>query len=319
MILPVFIPFMGCPNRCLFCNQNAITGVLSNYESSIVEQIEKYLLISSKWDEIAFFGGSFTCLEKKTREALYLISKRYNFKNIRISTRPDCISGEIIDELKNNNVKTVEIGVQSTSEKVLKLNFRKYGKNEIFFTSNLLKNNFFFCTQLMTGMYGENLEDILETISDILKISPHFARIYPTVVLKESPLEALYNKRLFIPDKPETIIAKTALIYSYLTSNSIKVIRIGLPESEHLKSEISDGFYHPAIGDIVKTVSKIAYILKFNKIPEDHRSFKGVIGRSFKNLEICRDPNWLKKFCGGYIEDNWRFIERASDIVCQTL
>jgi histone acetyltransferase (RNA polymerase elongator complex component) len=318
-ILPVFIPFLGCPNRCLFCNQNAITGIDKNYKESIISQIEDYLKINENWDEIAFFGGSFTCLKKDLRYFFYDTAHRYNFNNIRVSTRPECFSEEIVEELFQNDVKTVEIGVQSTSSKVLKFNLRNYDKKVIFNTIALLKGNFKICTQLMTGMYKEELQDIFEMITDILHLSPDYARIYPTVVLKNSPLEVLYLNGSFIPDPPSVIIAKTSIVYSYLLCNDIRVFRVGLPESINLKRETSSGFHHPAMGDIVKTTAKMAYILKFNKIPNDMISFKGLINKLYSNLHIVTDKYWLKNLCGEEIEDNWRFFERAADIVSKGL
>lgn len=258
-------------------------------------------------------------MNRDSREFFYDTARRYKFNNIRISTRPECFSEEVVEELLQNNVKTVEIGVQSTSSKVLKFNLRNYDKKVIFSTIALLKGNFKICTQLMTGMYKEDLQDIFEMITDILYLSPDYARIYPTVVLKNSPLEDLYLNGSFIPDPTAIIIAKTSIIYSYLLCNDIRVIRVGLPESINLNREISGGFYHPAIGDIVKTTTKMAYILKFNKIPEDMISFKGLINKLYSNLKIVSDKYWIKNLCGGDVEDNWRFFERAADIVSKEL
>lgn len=318
-ILPVFIPFLGCPNRCLFCNQKAITGIESNYSSSVIKQIEDYLKIKNNWDEIAFFGGSFTCLRKDERDFLYSIAKNYRFTKLRISTRPDCFNDNIFDELEENNVKTVEIGVQSTSDRVLYLNQRNYTKEKIFKISQRIKERFVLCTQLMTGMYGETLEDIFQMIKDILEIKPHYARIYPTVVLKNSPLERLFLDQRFIPDTPDLVLAKTAILYAYLTSHGIKIIRIGLPESISLQDEIAGGFHHPAMGDIIKTVSKIAYSLKFDEIPQDNLSYRGILNKLFGNKRVSSEDNYIKKLCGGEIEDNWRFFKRAADLISEEL
>lgn len=318
-ILPVFIPFLGCPNRCLFCNQKAITGIETDYRSSIFSQIENYLNFSSSWDEIAFFGGSFTCLAKEERDFFYNIAKNYGFSNLRISTRPECFDDEIFKELEENNVKTVEIGVQSTSDRVLELNLRNYTKEKIFETSHQIKKRFILCTQLMTGMFGETLEDIFQMIRDITKIHPHYARIYPTVVLKGSPLEEIYHKQKFIPEPPDLILAKTAILYAYLTTKGIKVIRIGLPESINLHTEIAGGFHHPAMGDIVKTASKIAYILKFNELPKDKLAYKNLIMKLFGDKKVSSEEEYLTKLCGDDIEDNWRFFKRAADLVSKEL
>ncbi|MEF3255838.1 MAG: radical SAM protein [Deferribacterales bacterium] len=323
-ILPVFIPFLGCFNRCVFCNQNAITGKTIGNVNVIKEcekQIKEYKNFSVHWDEIAYFGGSFTCIKKELRYRLYNLAEKYQFKNIRISTRPDCIDEEIINELKVYNVKTVELGVQSTSEKVLKLNGRSYTQKDIYKSFNLLKNRFKTSLQLMTGMYGETINDLFNTIVDAKNISPDYARIYPTVVLKGSTLAKLMKEKIFIPDNKETILAKTALLYSYLTSYGIKVIRIGLPESLNLNNNIEGGFYHPAIGDIVKTISIAAYILKYDSIPFIASGFKKLLLKNFydKKLSEIDVDTFYKKITGEDIENNWWYFKRASDIISQEL
>lgn len=321
-ILPVFIPFLGCKNRCLFCNQQAITGqTIENIFLDCEEQIKNYIVFSKDWDEIAFFGGSFTCIDKEIRKELYLIAKKYHFKNIRISTRPDCIDETIIEELKHNNVRVVEIGVQSTSDDVLAINGRHYNRTDIFDTFKLLNSEFKTSAQLMVGMYKEEIEDIFSLAKDIKIISPNYARIYPTVVLKDSPLSLLYKNKNFKPDEAYIILAKAALLYSYLSASEIKVIRIGLPESIDFRKHIDGGFYHPATGDIVKTVSVMAYAEKFKRLPFLSYGYKRSIVKNYGAFD-CDNITYLdmmKNLTGGDIEDNWRFFERAANIIFEEL
>lgn len=321
-ILPVFIPFIGCKNRCLFCNQQAITcQTIENIFSDCEDQIKKYIGFSNDWSEIAFFGGSFTCIDKDIRQKLYSIARDYNFKDVRISTRPDCIDEKIIEELKQNGVKVVEIGVQSTSKNVLEKNGRNYTRQEIFNTFKLLNGKFKTSAQLMVGMYGEEIEDIFLLANDIKTISPDYARIYPTVVLKGSDLSLLYKNNQFQPDKADIILAKAALLYSYLSASGIKVIRIGLPESIDFRKHIVGGFYHPATGDIVKTVSIIAYAEKFNRLPFFHYGYKRSIVKNYGTFD-CENITYsdmMRNLIGGDIENNWRFFERAANIISKEL
>ena len=130
-ILPVFIPFAGCKHRCVYCNQYKITGALGgNIAESAASQIYQYLSFSSSWDELAFYGGSFSCLPERDRLALYKTAKENGFKVLRFSTTPDCITDEILLEAKQHGVKTIELGIQSLSERVLRLNKRPYSFEE---------------------------------------------------------------------------------------------------------------------------------------------------------------------------------------------
>lgn len=321
-ILPVFIPFLGCNNQCIYCNQQAITGkkIVSLYEDCN-NQIKEYFNICTNWDEIAFFGGSFTCMDSSDRKTLYMLAHENGFRNIRISTRPDCIDEETVEELLKNNVKTVELGIQSTSDRVLKQNGRSYTNKTIFSAVGLLKGKFKVVAQLMVGLYGETAQDISQLIEDIRQMPVDFARIYPLVVLENSSLENLYKNNLFVPASPENILTRTSILFAYLNSINIKVIRIGLPESEHLKDSIIAGFYHPAMGDIVKTVVISAYIEKFGVIPFKISGFKKIIGLSYSKYPVLDVPlnDVINKVTEGKIEDNWRFFERASNIVSQKL
>jgi histone acetyltransferase (RNA polymerase elongator complex component) len=321
-ILPVFIPFLGCNNQCIYCNQQAITGkkIASLYDDCN-NQIKEYLNFSTNWDEIAFFGGSFTCMDSSYRKILYRLASENRFRNIRISTRPDCIDEEILEELLQNNVKTVELGIQSTSDRVLKQNGRSYTRKTVFATIGLLKDKFKTAAQFMVGMYGETAQDIFQIIEDIKQMPVDVARIYPLVVLKNSPLENIYRQNLFVPASPNNILARSAILYSYLNSFNIQVIRIGLPDSEHLKGSIIAGFYHPAMGDIVKTVVISAYIEKFGVIPFKISGFKKIIEIFYNKYPVSEVSfnKMINKVTEGKIEDNWRFFERASNIVSQKL
>ncbi|MCX8084864.1 MAG: radical SAM protein [Calditerrivibrio sp.] len=319
-ILPVFIPFFGCRNRCLFCNQERISGVkIDDFEKTLIKQIEVYLEYEKDWDEIAFYGGSFTCMEKEHRYISYRLAHRYGFCNIRISTRPDCLGEEVLEELVLNKVKTVEMGVQSTSDKVLKANLRNYTKTDIITASKRVKERFTLGHQIMVGMFAESIDDFWTTVIDVCSMRPDFVRIYPTVVLKNSPLEEIYNQGAFCPYSPSITLALTSMAFVYFKGHHIEVIRVGLQDSSELKSAIVAGFYHSAMGELVKTVAMISFAEKYNVLPGFFNGYKNIIKKIFPKLEVVEDINWYSKFLGEDFEDNWRIFKRAADIVCERI
>ena len=122
--IPVFIPHLGCPNDCIFCNQRSISGKRSFDEGAVKDGIEAALATVPDCEaEIAFFGGSFTGIDRGLM--IRLLDTAENFvrdgrvTGIRLSTRPDYISREILDILSRYTVKTVELGIQSMDDNVL--------------------------------------------------------------------------------------------------------------------------------------------------------------------------------------------------------
>ena len=121
--IPIFVPHLGCPFDCVFCNQKKITGTRGNVDEKEVRSIiEEHLKKLPKEDceiEIAFFGGSFTGIEDNLQERLLSCAFEYvgksNITGIRVSTRPDYINDSVIKRLIRYNATTVELGVQSLS------------------------------------------------------------------------------------------------------------------------------------------------------------------------------------------------------------
>lgn len=279
-ILPVFIPFAGCSCNCIYCNQNKITGVDSgNILKKSNEQIENYLDISQNWDEIAFFGGSFSCLPETLRKNLYKTAQKTGIATLRFSTRPDCIDHKIISECKENFVKTVELGIQSLSDDVLEKNGRPYNSKLAEESLSLLKNsNINTVAQIMVGMFGETERDFINTVKRIKDISPDGVRIYPNVVLKETLLEKMYLTHKFIPlNFVETILRASYATVKFIT-NDINILRTGLQYSTHLKESIVGGFYHESFGDMVKSFIIACYVERFKKIEVPSKTIQSIVG-----------------------------------------
>jgi len=323
-ILPVFIPFAGCANRCVYCNQDAITGKhINSLIDDVKKQIDWYLSISTRWDEISFYGGSFTCLPYNLRKTLYKIALT-QFSSIRFSTRPDCIKDEMIYEFYENSVKTVELGVQSLSNKVLLKNNRPYGSDvALNAIDKLSKSNIDVVAQIMVGMFAENREDFTYTVDELVKHQIKGVRIYPTVVLKGALLQTLFEEKSFSPLTFKETLLRSAYAYIRFLAHEKKILKVGLQYSESFCENIIAGYYHPAFGDIVKTFILLVYLHIFGSIKIKKGDFSKVAGYNGIVKKVFYDniiiDNNSSDFDFGYIckkiesrlsEDYWWKFER---------
>lgn len=261
--LPIFIPHRGCPHDCVFCSQRKITGIDTEVTSAQVrEMIEAFLKTVKKEGftaEVAFFGGSFTGLEYATQEEFLKTAAEFfpQIDGIRLSTRPDYIDEDIIDLLKKYGVTTVELGVQSSDEQVLRLNSRGHSFDAVKTASKLIKDaGITLGHQMMLGMYGSTPQKDMQTVKDIISLKPACVRIYPVVTIKGTALEDLYNSGKYQPYTVEQAaeLAKQAVLE--FRNADIEVIRIGLHSSDELESDgnIVAGPYHPAFGELVDSL-----------------------------------------------------------------
>lgn len=256
--ISIFVPHLGCPNQCAFCNQHTISG---KEKAPDVEDVEKacnqaVMQIKDKSNcEIAFFGGSFTAINREymvslLKSASYYVRK-YDFSGIRISTRPDSIDEEILRLLKSYNVTAIELGAQSMNDNVLIANDRGHTSQDIVNASKLIKNfGFELGLQMMVGLYGATPEIDTETAEKIINIKPDTTRIYPTVILKNTKLGDLYNTGEYNPYTLEQAVNLCAFIYKKFCDNNIKVIKMGLHASEVVESQMLGGLYHPAFREL---------------------------------------------------------------------
>ena len=264
--IPIFIPHEGCPNDCVFCNQKKITGVQTSVKTEDVERIiEEYLSFLPKCDryvEVAFFGGSFTGLDLKTQEEFLKTAYKYRdfVDGVRMSTRPDYINGEVLELARSYNVKTIELGLQSADDEVLRINGRGHTFADTIKAAELIRmSGIKLGLQMMIGMYGSNPEKDIETAIATAKLNPSCVRIYPTLTLSGTKLEKLYRDGVYTPYDMETAIAVTDRVMGIFEDNGIEVIRVGLHSDESLMGEnnIVAGPYHPAFREVV--LSKRGY------------------------------------------------------------
>ena len=268
-----FVPMVGCPHRCSFCDQNSITG-----ESGVPtpEEVDKTLKKAarelhgfSEKAEIAFFGGSFTMIPRELMESLLSVAKKWidrkAFSGIRISTRPDAIDEEVLAVLKEYGVTSIELGAQSCDNEVLLKNRRGHTFGDTQRASELIKNaGFSLGLQMMTGMPGSTKELDMLTAARFAALKPETMRIYPTLVLKNTLLAKWFAEGEFVPQTVEEAAAECAELLDVFELYNIKVIRLGLHAEESLEENLVAGPYHPAFREICESLrfrKKIAPML----------------------------------------------------------
>ena len=261
-ILPIFIPHAGCPHQCVFCNQRTISGQKTAALPGAKAQIQRWLqwLRPSKANEAAFYGGSFTGLDMDLQKQLLALTdellEQGIIGSVRLSTRPDYINTEVLSLLREHGVELVELGVQSLDDAVLQRAERGHTVEAVYTAHKLLKEyGFKTGIQLMVGMPGQDFASVQDTAAKVAQLRPDIARIYPLLVIKDTPLAHSYEQGAFVPLSLEEAVEQSAYLYKTLTQAGIKVIRIGLQPDEELcaAGNIVAGPFHPAMGELVKS------------------------------------------------------------------
>lgn len=226
--------------------------------------------------EIAFFGGSFTAIDREYMlellKAAYPYVKSGQVRGIRVSTRPDCIDAEILDILKAYGVTSIELGAQSMDDGVLKENRRGHTAQDVVDASGLIQSyGFELGLQMMTGLYTDTQEKAVETAERIIALSPKTVRIYPTVVLKNTYLAELYEKGVYTPLNVEESVELCARLVPMFENADIKVIRLGLHSGKDIKENMLAGGFHDSFGELVKSRILVNKILELP--PADYQVF----------------------------------------------
>lgn len=266
--ISIFVAHLGCPQQCSFCNQRTITGTEKQPDADDVKAaVEKALKRKGYEYEIAFFGGSFTAIDREYMLSLLNAAYEYvrcgSVKGIRISTRPDFIDGKILETLKSHGVTSIELGAQSMDNEVLKANLRGHTAQDVENASRLIKSyGFELGLQMMTGLYKDTDEKAVETAKRIIALKPDTVRIYPTVVLKGTYLAELFDKELYAAQTVDDAAALCTVLVPMFEEAGIKVIRLGLHASDEIKKNMVAGAYHDSFGEIVESRRMLNKILK---------------------------------------------------------
>lgn len=258
--IPVFIPHMGCPHQCVFCNQHSISGQGGFDEETVDQTIQTALSTVSPEDEveIAFFGGSFTGIDRDLMIRLLETAERYvkahRVSSIRLSTRPDYISTEILELLGRYSVKHIELGLQSMSDTVLSSCRRGHTRAQAIDACRaIVAAGFDLTGQMMIGLPNSTPESEIETAELICELGAKSARIYPTVVFYDTPLAELTRIGAYQPLSTEEAAERSAKALRIFLEHGVDVLRIGLCASESLTSpeRVMAGPNHPALGELV--------------------------------------------------------------------
>ncbi|MCK9443543.1 MAG: radical SAM protein [Tissierellaceae bacterium] len=275
-IIPIFVPHLGCPHDCVFCNQKRITGFTTDVTAGDVERIIEEHLTTFKPNstiEVAFYGGSFTAIDIDIQKELLEIPYKYKIdgkiNGIRLSTRPDAIDVHILDNLSRYSVDTIELGVQSLDDTVLLHSGRGHSSDIVYKSAKLIKEyGFNLGLQMMIGLPSDSFEKDLLTCKEFIKLSPFCVRIYPTLIIKDTFLEKLYIRGKYEPIQLEKAVNISAILLMMFTVNDINVIRIGLQPTENIQmgKDVIAGPFHPSFRQLVETR---IFQLIFDKYLED--------------------------------------------------
>lgn len=261
MIIPFFIPHSGCPHQCVFCDQRRITGATERPDpASVPDTIRRYLAASDGTGpaEVAFFGGTFTALPPAVQRE-YLSAVRAFIASgavcgIRISTRPDALGPDVVPLLREAHVTTVELGVQSFNDEVLRRSGRGHTAQDALRATALLKEEGFSVgLQLMAGLPGDSEQVFRATIAQAVSLRPDFVRIYPVIVIRDTPLERLYRSGQYHPLPLETAVSLCVHAVRSFSDAGIPVIRAGLQQTADLEQAgtVVAGPWHPSFRQLV--------------------------------------------------------------------
>lgn len=297
--IPIFISHFGCPNACVFCNQKKINGVETDINKKDIEEIiNSHLetLPKESIKQVAFFGGTFTGLSLQLQQEFLETVAPYIEKKlisgIRISTRPECIDEQILDLLKKYNVKSIELGVQSLDDDVLEATGRKYNFSIVERAAKLIKKyGIELGIQLMVGLPKSTEENDILSAKKAISLSPDIARIYPTLVIKDTDLERQYHRGEYKELSLDEAVQRTKKIYSLMELADIKIIRVGLQPSDDLRSDgnIIVGPFHSAFRELVEQEIYTEFLEKifaedgYLEIFSNEKNISKIVGQHKKN------------------------------------
>ena len=320
--IPIFIPHMGCPNMCVFCNQRSISGRMSFDISKVKNEIDEALSTTKNDDEIeiAFFGGSFTGIERELMISLLSLAQNYinegRVTSIRLSTRPDYIDDEILDILSSYSVKTIELGLQSMDDEVLKASKRGHTSICAENACKMIKRRgFSLIGQMMIGLPSSNVEKEIYTAKRICEMGADGARIYPTVVFYETELCDMMQGGVYLPLSNEDAVERTKEALKIFVSNNVPCIRVGLQSSENLSDDslVAGGANHSAIGELAMSalyLDKICECIDANSPVEIPKKITIYCPKGDVSKIVGQKRRNLQKICEKYGIKNVKVLEK---------
>lgn len=318
--IPIFIPHLGCPNACVFCNQRTISGHSDFKIDGVKSEIDNALsTVSGDTDcEIAFFGGSFTGIERELMIELLELAEGYvrtgRVSEIRLSTRPDYIDGEILDILAKYSVKTVELGLQSLNDTVLLAANRGHDRNTAISACRLIKaRGFRLIGQMMIGLPASTSSDEIKTAELICELSADGARVYPTVVFAQTELACMMERGEYAPLTLEDAVERTKNALAVFDREGVPCIRVGLCASENLRdaSKAIAGATHSAIGEMA--MSELYYdkiCAELDKAKIRGGTVKAYVSLGSTSKAIGHKRKNYEKICKKYELESLKVLEK---------
>lgn len=311
--IALFVPHEGCPHRCVFCDQRTISGQTSRVTQEDIDKAVDIAVNSPSFSpqdtEIAFFGGSFTAIDRDYMLSLLKGASKYvangTVRGIRCSTRPDAIDDEILDIYTSFGGTTIELGCQSMDDRVLEMNRRGHTALDTENAAGLIKaHGVSLGVQMMTGMYGDSEEGTVKTAEKLIALEPDCARIYPTIVLDNTALGVLYKRGEYKAQTLEEAVPLCAKLLRMFEGKNINVIKLGLHASNEVGENALAGAYHPAFRELCESriylenaqrllSSKPAgeYVLAVNS-----REVSKATGQKKCNAAYLAQKGWLVRF-----------------------
>ena len=301
--ISLFVPHLGCPHTCIFCNQRAISGKVSALREEDIASACRTAMngsFSISESELAFFGGSFTAIDRRLMQSYLEEAGKYLgkcYSGIRISTRPDCIDEEILTILKNYGVSAIELGAQSMCCDVLEKNERGHTPEDTVRAAELIKSfGFSLGLQMMTGLYGSDDEKDIYTAESFIALRPDTVRIYPTVVLENTALARLYREGKYTPPSLDASVRLCARLLLMFHNESIRVIRLGLHSGGGVEEGFIAGVYHPAFRELAESeIYKNITEEKLSPLPDGEyhlavhpKELSKMLGQKRSNVEYFR-------------------------------
>ena len=313
-IIPIFVPHLGCPNDCIFCNQRSISGQQKMITGEDIRKTIDFYLENIKdkeaKKEVAFFGGSFTGIEEEKQEEFLKIAYEYikqgKIDSIRVSTRPDYIDKKILKRLKKYKVETIELGVQSANDYILKRANRGHTFEDVKRASKMIRwRGFKLGHQMMVGLPESTRIDEINTAKELIKLKPKMVRIYPVLVIKNTKLQRDYESGKYTPLSVVQAVETCKELVKMFSKKNIEIIRIGLQNTDSItdpskeESEVVAGPYHPAFRQLVESgiwydaivekIKKLNAKVKKVEVTVNPHDANNVIGHKRENIEKLKE------------------------------
>ncbi len=298
-ILPVFLPFAGCPYRCMYCAQDRQTGAGRESVAGALERLRREAaawLERGRVPEVAFYGGTFTALPEEDFSACLkaLADVRGSFaglereKGVRVtarcSTRPDCCGAERLERLGEAGVSLVELGVQSFDGAALSAVRRGYdGETVLAACEAVRRAGLLLGVQLMPGMPGSDADVFARDVAAAVAQKPACVRLYPCLVPEGTGLAALWRRGGYVPWTNEEAACRLGEAFSLFAEAGIPVIRLSVAPERDFDGGILAGPRHPALGSLIKTEALLRTV------------------RRLADLHGIPDAMLLPASCQGYI------------------